>query len=273
LEYVENFRNKIEKILNTDSYYKRSIMASIISSNTIYESCNYYIMYRINKSNWTCILDKPFVLNSYEGKLYGQFLSSSWFKKQIQSDDIIDLLIIRLPRRDSAIYPNEQITSDIIIKRITEFDNHNQNTSYINYEMLDFVVIHKYYRSDSTKYICNNLKEKLKDNEKRDAIRDYELFGTPIFSSIDITFEIVDDKDDNNNLVNLNTVNLNTVNLNTVNLNTVNLNTVNLNTANDIMNIPQLIRNDGSWNTHRNSYSQANEKYFITCPQFTLNIR
>ena len=219
-------------------------MASLMNPNTVYNSCNYYIMIRINESHWECFLDKPFILNTQDGKLYGQFLSSLWFKLQIQSKDSIDLLIIKLPRRDSTFHPNEQITSDIIYTSITQFEENNTDSSNINYEMLDFVVIHKHYGSNLIKYICNKLVDKLKDNDKRDAIRDNELFGTPIFSSIDITFEVIREDVETDVLENLNTS----------------------------MSIPRLTRNDSSWNTYRNSFSEADVKYYITCPLFTLNI-
>ncbi len=219
-------------------------MASLMNPNTVYNSCNYYIMIRINESHWECFLDKPFILNTQDGKLYGQFLSSLWFKLQIQSKDSIDLLIIKLPRRDSTFHPNEQITSDIIYTSITQFEENNTDSSNINYEMLDFVVIHKHYGSNLIKYICNKLVDKLKDQEKRDAIRDNELFGTPIFSSIDITFEVIREDVETDVLENLNTS----------------------------MSIPRLTRNDSSWNTYRNSFSEADVKYYITCPLFTLNI-
>lgn len=220
-------------------------MASLMNPNTVYNSCNYYIMIRINESHWECFLDKPFILNTKDGKLYGQFLSSLWLKLQIQSEDSIDLLIIKLPRRDSTFHPNEQITSDIIYTSITQFEENNTDSSNINYEMLDFVVIHKHYGSNLIKYICNKLVDKLKDQEKRDAIRDNELFGTPIFSSIDITFEVIREDVETDVLENLNTS----------------------------MSIPRLTRNDSSWNTYRNSFSEADVKYYITCPLFTLNIR
>lgn len=220
-------------------------MASLMNPNTVYNSCNYYIMIRINESHWECFLDKPFILNTQDGILYGQFLSSLWFKLQIQSKDSIDLLIIKLPRRDSTFHPNEQITSDIIYTSITQFEENNTDSSNINYEMLDFVVIHKHYGSNLIKYICNKLVDKLKDHEKRDAIRDNELFGTPIFSSIDITFEVIREDVETDVLENLNTS----------------------------MSIPRLTRNDSSWNTYRNSFSEADVKYYITCPLFTLNIR
>ena len=220
-------------------------MASLMNPNTVYDRCNYYIMIRLNDSHWKCFLDKPFILNTHDGKLYGQFLSSLWLKLQIQSEDSIDLLIIKLPRRDSTFHPNEQITSDIIITSIIQFEENNTDSSNINYEMLDFVVIHKHYGSNLIKYICNKLVDKLKEYEKRDAIRDNEIFGTPIFSSIDITFEVV--REDVETDVSEN--------------------------SNNSMTIPRLTRNDSSWNTYRNSFSESDIKYYITCPLFSLNIR
>lgn len=245
LEYVGIFKGKIEKELNTFIYYKTNVMASLMNPNTVYDRCNYYIMIRVNKSHWECFLDKPFILNTNDGKLCGQFLSSLWMKLQIQSEDSLDLLIIKLPRRDSTIHPNHQITFDILINSLTHFEQNNTDSSNINYETLDFVVIHKHYGSNLIKYICNKLVDKLKDNDKRDAIRDNELFGSPIFSSIDITFEVVREDAEPDTLEDLN----------------------------NSIPIPRLIRNDGSWNTYRNSFSETDVNYYITCPIFTLNIR
>ena len=55
----------------------------------------------------------------------------------------------------------------------------------------------------------------------------------------------------------------------------VNLNILNTtNALNEYLDIPRLSRNDGSWNIYRNSFSDTNNVpvYYITCPQFTLNI-
>ena len=61
-----------------------------------------------------------------------------------------------------------------------------------------------------------------------------------------------------------------------VNTNIVNLNMVNIGNTNEGLDIPipQLSRNDGSWNNYRNSFSDTDNEpsYYITCPHFTLNI-
>ena len=79
-------------------------MASLMNPNTVYDRCNYYIMIRVNKSHWECFLDKPFILNTNDGKLYGQFLSSLWLKLDTKRRPLD--LMITLFRRDSTFHPN-----------------------------------------------------------------------------------------------------------------------------------------------------------------------
>jgi len=203
------------------------------STNTVHDGCNYYLMCKINDNDWECIIDKAFILHTHNSKLYGQFLSSAWFKKYISIDDAFDLLIIRLPRRDTTFRPEEQVTVDILKRRLN---------SAINYDILDFVVIHKHYRCDITKYTCNILNEELSKDETRSVITDNAIFGVPNYTNINLTFEAVRVENDHHN------------------------------SCQDICHRPQLTRNDGSWNTYRNSLSDTEVKFYITCPHFTLNI-
>ena len=203
------------------------------STNTVHDGCNYYLMCKINDNDWECIIDKAFILHTHNSKLYGQFLSSAWFKKYISIDDAFDLLIIRLPRRDTTFRPEEQVTVDILKRRLN---------SAINYDILDFVVIHKHYRCDITKYTCNILNEELSNDETRSVITDNAIFGVPNYTNINLTFEAVRVENDHNN------------------------------TSQDICQRPHLTRNDGSWNTYRNSLLDTEVKFYITCPHFTLNI-
>ena len=145
------------------------------STNTVHDGCNYYLMCKINDNDWECIIDKAFILHTHNSKLYGQFLSSAWFKKYISIDDAFDLLIIRLPRRDTTFRPEEQVTVDILKRRLN---------SAINYDILDFVVIHKHYRCDITKYTCNILNEELSKDETRSVITDNEFSGFRITQTL-----------------------------------------------------------------------------------------
>jgi hypothetical protein len=218
-------------------------MAAIeTSAKNVYDGCNYYLMCKIKGNDWDCIINKSFILHTNDGKLYGQFLSSMWFKKHISIDDVFDLLVIRLPRRDTQFHPDEQVTIDILKERLSELDECSHVSGDINYDILDFVVIHKHYRSDITKYTCNILNDQLVNGETRSVITDSTIFSAPNYSNINMTFEVVRSEDTQSNIVQ------------------------------DITNPPQLIRNDGSWNSYRHSLSNDDVKFYITCPQFTLNI-
>ena len=219
-----------------------------MNTNRVHDGCNYYLMCRISNGEWVSFLNKAFVLHSKNGKLHGQFLSSSWFKKQIQYNETLDVLVVRLPRRDSTFHPDIMITADMLSQRLTEYATHNLCTEYVNYEGLDFVVIHKHYHSDTIKYTCNMINER-NSWDNRNTVTDESIFGTPNGSNINMTFEMLD------SLVNLNILDT----------------TIDLNEGLDI---PRLSRNNGSWNTYRNSCSDTNNDpvYYITCPQFTLNI-
>ncbi len=223
-------------------------MASIdMNTNRLYGGCNYYLMCRISNGEWVSFLNKAFVLHTNNGKLHGQFLSSSWFKKQIQYNDSLDVLIVRLPRRDSTFHPDIMITADMLSQRLTDHTIHNLCTEYVNYEELDFVAIHKHYPCDTIKHTCNMINE-CNSGDNRNTVTDESIFGTPQKSNINMTFEMDS----------------------TVNLNILDTS----NALNEYLDIPRLSRNDGSWNIYRNSFSDTNNEpvYYITCPQFTLNI-
>ena len=229
-------------------------MASIVmNTNRVHGGCNYYLMCRISNGEWVSFLNKAFVLHSNNGKLHGQFLSSSWFKKQIQYNESLDVIIVRLPHRDSTFNPDITITADMLSQRLTEYETHNLCSEYVNYEELDFVAIHKHYRCDTIKYTCNMINER-NSGDNRTSVTDESIFGTHGESNINMTFEMLNEMD---SFVNLNIID-----------------NSNIDTLNECLDIPRLSRNDGSWNIYRNSFSDTNNDpvYYITCPQFTLNI-
>lgn len=229
-------------------------MASIVTNtNRVHCGCNYYLMCRISNGEWVSFLNKAFVLHSNNGKLHGQFLSSSWFKKQIQYNESLDVLVIRLPRSDSTFNPDITITADMLSQRLTEYETHNLCSEYVNYEELDFVAIHKHYRCDTIKYTCNMINER-NSGDNRNTVTDESIFGTHGESNINMTFEMLNEMD---SLVNVNI-----------------MDNSNIDSLNECLDIPRLSRNDGSWNIYRNSFSDTNNEpvYYITCPQFTLII-
>ena len=218
-------------------------MASIESDTyTLHNGCNYYLMCKINDNDWDCIIDKAFVLHTYDSRLYGQFLSSMWFKKHINIDDVIDLLIIRLPRQNITVHSYEHITIDILRHRLCVFEGYIHLNGVINYDILDFVVIHKHYSCDTTKNTCNILKDHLTRDEYRSVITDNVISGVPNHTNINLTFEVVCTENKHHN------------------------------TSQDIYKRPHLKRNDGSWNTYHHSLSDSVVEFYITSPQFTLNI-
>jgi hypothetical protein len=225
----------------------------VTNTNRVHGGCNYYLMCRISNGEWVSFLNKAFVLHSNNGKLHGQFLSSSWFKKQIQYNESLDVLVIRLPRSDSTFHPDIMITADMLSRRLTEYETHNQCSESVNYEELDFVAIHKHYRCDTIKYTCNMINER-NSGDNRTSVTDESIFGTHGESNINMTFEMLNEMD---SFVNLNIID-----------------NSNIDTLNECLDIPRLSRNDGSWNIYRNSISDTNNDpvYYITCPQFTLNI-
>lgn len=229
-------------------------MASIVmNTNRVHDGCNYYLMCRISNGEWVSFLNKAFVLHSNNGKLHGQFLSSSWFKKQIQYNESLDVLIVRLPHRDSTFHPDITITADMLSQRLTEYERDNRCTEYVNYEELDFVAIHKHYRCDTIKYTCNMINER-NSGDNRNTVTYESIFGTHGESNINMTFEMLNEMD---SLVNVNIID-----------------NSNIDTLNECLDIPRLSRNDGSWNIYRNSFSDTNNDpvYYITCPHFTLII-
>ena len=130
----------------------------------VFDGCNYYLMYRINNNDWECIF-KPFVM-SYDGHyLSGQYLSSSWFKQEIKENSTLDILVIKLPRRDSNFCPEEHLTIDMLRERLIEYEN---NTIYnMDYCDLDFVVAYRHCESEYLNNMYDRIKENIVDNENR----------------------------------------------------------------------------------------------------------
>jgi hypothetical protein len=113
----------------------------IISNKMDYADCGFYLMYRKNKQEeWKSFLNRPFLLNSSNDILVGQFISSNWFKILLKHDDNPDFIILGLPKRDNGIHPSVIITQEIIITRLIEAENNSYP-----YEFLAFVVLHKHY--------------------------------------------------------------------------------------------------------------------------------
>jgi len=216
----------------------------------VFDGCNYYLMYRINNKEWKC-LDKQFVM-SYDGHyLSGQYLSSSWFKQEIKDNDILDILVIKLPYRESNICPEERLTIDMLRERLFEYEN---NTIYnIDYCGLDFVVAYRHYKSEYLNNAYDRIKEKIVDNQNRISPL-LEIAGYSeneyINDSITLKYEIIcEDINSIDNILNNSVI------------------------ENTTIEQPQLTRSDNSWNRYSiDEIENASYKKYITTPNFKIAV-
>tara|TARA_Y100000996_G_scaffold369507_1_gene316527 strand:- start:14831 stop:15523 length:693 start_codon:yes stop_codon:yes gene_type:complete len=217
----------------------------------VFDGCNYYLMYRINNNDWECIF-KPFVM-SYDGEhLSGQYLSSSWFKQEIKENYKLDILVIKLPRRDSNFCPEEHLTIDMLRERLIEYEN---NTIYnMDYCDLDFVVAYRNCKPEYLNNVYDRIKENIVDNDNKISPL-LEMAGYTENKTennfISLKYEIIcEDINWNENIL----------------YNSIITNTTTLDQ-------PQLTRSDNSWNRYSvDEIENANEKYkkYITTPNFKI---
>ena len=151
------------------------------TNNTILQNdCNFYFMYRINKYEWKYFLDRPFITTTTQDNIYGQFISSNWFKCLIKPTDIIEIIVIKLPKRRNKIHPDNNNTIDMILYYLTIIDN---------YDDLNFVVMYYKYDVDYLNSICNvklneNLNNENKSINKIIKINDNKEFGMTFGCSV-----------------------------------------------------------------------------------------
>lgn len=222
----------------------------------VFDGCNYYLMYRINNNDWECIF-KPFVM-SYDGHyLSGQYLSSSWFKQEIKENSTLDILVIKLPRRDSNFCPEEHLTIDMLRVRLFEYEN---NTIYnIDYCDLEFVVAYRHCKSEYLNNVYGRIKEKIVDNENRiSPLLEIACYTENASENnfISLKYEIICEDVNSNEYILYNSI--------------IENNSINTNTTLDQ---PQLTRSDNSWNRYSiDDIEKANEKYkkYITTPNFKI---
>ena len=220
----------------------------------VFDGCNYYLMYRINDNKWNCIF-KSFVM-SYDGEhLSGQYLSSTWFKEEIKNNNSLDILIIKLPRRDSSICPEEHLTIDMIRERLIEYEN---DTIYnIDYCELEFVVAYRHCNSKYLNNVYDKIKEKIVDNENRiSPLLEMACYieNETENDFISLKYEIIHEEENvYNNILNNSIMANNSIITNTT------------------INQPELTRSDNSWNRYSiNKNENENYKYYITTPNFKI---
>ena len=227
-------------------------MESSHSSNPkVFDGCNYYFMYKIN-NEWKCVINTPFVLN-YDGNyLSGQYLSSSWFKSEIEINSDLHIIIIKLPRRDSNICPEEVVTIEMLKSRLIEFEN---IAISVDYNELEFVVAHKFYDENRINELCFHLQSKIEKEDNISSLLEIASYSEydSVNDEISLKFEIL--YEDNN------------VNSDVPNFTN---NTI----TNELTNIqrPQLIRSDNSWNLYVKNTNNNTYKYYIVNPIFKIKI-
>tara|TARA_A100001015_G_C15035286_1_gene735806 strand:+ start:2027 stop:2557 length:531 start_codon:yes stop_codon:yes gene_type:complete len=133
---------------------------------------NFYFMYRINKYEWKYFLERPFLINIQHNTniIYGQFITSNWFKCLINPTDNIELLVIKLPKKGN------NITIDNILYYLTDANN---------YDNLDFVAVYYKYSNDYIKKLCNNNLNNKLDNDNKSINNNIKIND---FKEIGITF-------------------------------------------------------------------------------------
>ena len=55
----------------------------------------YYLLYRIDNGEWKSIFYRSFLTNTSNDKIYGQFISSSWFNINIDHVSLVEMLVVR----------------------------------------------------------------------------------------------------------------------------------------------------------------------------------
>ena len=56
----------------------------------------YYLFYRIDDGEWKGMFYRSFLINMSMDKLYGQFVSSSWFNMPLDHVSHVELMVVRL---------------------------------------------------------------------------------------------------------------------------------------------------------------------------------
>ena len=110
---------------------------------------NFYFMYRINKYEWKYFLERPFLINIQDNTdiIYGQFITSNWFKCLINPTDNIEIMVIKLPKKRKKFHPDNNITIDMILYYLIHA---------VSYDDLEFVVMYYKYPNDYIQNLCNN---------------------------------------------------------------------------------------------------------------------
>ena len=121
-------------------------------SNTIYKGESFYLMTRRNGEKWKVNLNRPFVLHLSGSTLFGQFITSMWFKSLVASDDCFDVLVIKTKRP----WASKKAQEDFYKELTRCLDNCDGN-----YEEVIWVEMWKRYRSSDLENIFADLDAKM----------------------------------------------------------------------------------------------------------------
>ena len=177
-------------------------MSSILSTyenggydDSVFQGCSFFLIWRRNNGKWICNLHRPFLLHLESGCISGQFISTAWFKQQINEEDTLDLIVLRLPRRDATIHPDEHITQALIVERLV-----NAELSQVSFTQLDFVVLHKRYLPCDIELILETNKPIIEADVSLNRVKHQDRTYISAQTSFGLTFDVVKEE-----MVSLNT--------------------------------------------------------------------
>jgi hypothetical protein len=105
-------------------------------------------MYRIDRTKWHGIFYRSFLVNKSHDKIYGQFISSSWFSINLeQKASTIEFVVVEIHGENEIT-----ISPDLIYSALTFAEENNQALTDIGY-----VVVHERFDINKIKTHLNEL--------------------------------------------------------------------------------------------------------------------
>ena len=96
------------------------------------------------------------------------------------------MIVLRLPRRDATIHPDEHITQALIVERLV-----NAELSQVPFTQLDFVVFHKRYLPCDIQLILETNKPILEADVSLNRVKHQDRTYNSAQTSFGLTFDIV----------------------------------------------------------------------------------
>jgi len=108
----------------------------------------YYLFYRIDDGEWKSIRSNCFLTNESVSKIYGQFISSSWFSLEVTSVQHVDFKVVKIcsetPRNIHPTYFG---------MLCEQLNNNNDPDNVVCCERFDLIKIRKHLH---IKYMSEN---------------------------------------------------------------------------------------------------------------------